>query len=142
MSIKKIIQPILRMSRSRYSRDQTICPNIEPIKEYKVGFWPDPYWSGPHSYPLAQSLVVPGWNNTKEGRACISYMKAGLPYNPQRGYAYCRLCRARLGSSDMLGPDGKWVYPERWEHYIEKHSVKPDEEEFVRDAARLFWKYF
>ena len=34
----------------------------------------------------------------------------------------------------MLTPDHKWMYPQKWEHYIIEHSVKPDNEHFIQDA--------
>ena len=40
-----------------------------------------------------------------------------------------------LGGADLITPDGKWMYPQGWEHYIEAHSVKPWDEDFIADAV-------
>jgi len=134
--IKGIIQLLFRRNRLSSLSRQFNRPDIETQERNEIGFWPDRNWSRSDPYPPAQALIVSDWNKTKEGRACISYMKAGRPFRPQKGYAHCRLCGARLGSSDMNGPDRKWTYPEKWEHYIEEHSVRPDTDEFIKDATR------
>ena len=62
------------------------------------------------------------------------------------GYASCRLCggvnprtkkfEGLLGTSDMLTPDEKWVFPEKWQHYIIEYGVRPFPEKFIEDAIK------
>lgn len=57
---------------------------------------------------------------TRVARA-VERLKSGRPGARYRGYATCRVCGAQLGSMDMVLPG--WVFPEKAEHYIEKHGV-------------------
>ena len=38
------------------------------------------------------------------------------------GFANCRLCGEELGNTDLTDPNNKYLFPEKWEHYIEKHN--------------------
>ena len=64
----------------------------------------------------------------------IAYMKAADYGIGWRGYAGCRLCGETLGTRCMVTPDFKWRFPEKWEHYIEKHGIRPFPEQFIQDA--------
>ncbi len=115
------------------------------------------YWpkgtASVHPDPDAVACVSPGWSGTPEARAVVAYMKAGWSALLGLGYAQCRLCPDQpsgatldevgrrnmpplIGSADLIGPDGKWMYPQGWEHYIEVHSVRPWDEVFIADAVR------
>jgi len=73
----------------------------------------------------------------KEVAACLDYMAAATVHQAWRGYAGCRLCNVRLGTTDQLTPDGIWIFPEQWEHYLVEHGVRPDVD-FIKDA--LAWR--
>lgn len=49
----------------------------------------------------------------------------------------CEACDKLLGSCHMVTPDFKWVFPQRWEHYIIEHNMRPTNERFIQDA--LSW---
>jgi hypothetical protein len=72
-----------------------------------------------------------------ERLACIEYMKAGGLGIGWKGFAACRICGERLGTTCNITPDGKWKYPAKWEHYIEAHDVRPPDQMFILDA--LLW---
>ena len=75
------------------------------------------YWSGsipPHLYvrdgvPEADRAVV--IDALASGQVVVRYM----------GYAKCRICKTVLGSCDMLTHG--MIYPQKAEHYLEKHRV-------------------
>ena len=73
---------------------------------------------------------------TKERDAVLSYMNAGELGIAWMGYAGCRICGEQLGTTCQMTPDKKWRFPEKWQHYIVEHNVKPDEE-FIKDA--MIW---
>lgn len=77
-----------------------------------------------------------GSMTSEEKESVLDYMKNSIRCESYMGDARCRLCDVWLGSKDMITPDCKWVYPEKWEHYITSHSIKPDET-FIKDA--MIW---
>jgi len=68
-----------------------------------------------------------------ERSACLLYMDQSTKHLQYRGFAACRICGERLGTADMLTPDGKFTFPQCWQHYITAHEVRPDEE-FIQAA--------
>lgn len=52
------------------------------------------------------------------------YLRQGLVNDVYKGKAYCKLCHADLGSSDLT--DGEFVWPEGYAHYVLEHNVMPD----------------
>ena len=68
----------------------------------------------------------------------VDYVANATGHTESRGFALCRICDHPLGYKDMLTPDGKFVFPQGWEHYFLIHSVRPDED-FVA-AARAWAK--
>jgi len=101
----------------------------------QMGFWKtdDP------NEVLARQIPM----SDQELGACLRYMMFARIRQEWRGYANCRfpLCGGKngwttLGSRDMITPDGKWVFPEKWDHYITEHGIRPDDD-FVKDA--LAW---
>jgi len=71
--------------------------------------------------------------------------KSKIPYPKEyfmyKWWANCRLCGNGLGDSDLLTPDSKYLFPELWWHYIEEHSVKPKNEDFIQDALDYYNTY-
>ena len=70
----------------------------------------------------------------KEAEIVLWYMNAAEPVEWWKGYSGCRVCGALLGTKDMQTQDGRWVFPEKWQHYITEHNIRPTEEQFVKDA--------
>jgi hypothetical protein len=61
----------------------------------------------------------------------LSILPQGRVTEAWAGYAYCRICKEQLGSKDLAGFGFAW--PERAEHYVEKHEVwTPDLDDFVK----------
>lgn len=83
-----------------------------------------------------------------EKAVVLAYMAAATVLQTWRGHSYCRLCPTRedlgvtnmndtpgdLGYRCMLTPDGKWKFPEKWEHYIIEHSLRPTKKAFTEGA--------
>ena len=101
-----------------------------------MGYWNTPYEDGPdarckevvqHIAPMTNHLVD----------ALVAYMDAGDFCTQYRGFAGCRVCGTTLGTMDMVTPDRKWRFPEKWQHYIQAHGVRPPEA-FVEDALRWY----
>jgi hypothetical protein len=101
------------------------------IKNAKlVAFWADGQ--------DVSKLIVPGWNETDEAKKVLRYIENSHKIESYRGEATDRIDKTtELGNSDMLTPDFKWIFPEKHEHYINKYSVRIDNEEFIKDA--LIW---
>jgi len=73
----------------------------------------------------------------QEKRAVLEYMAASRRGPGYMGYAQCRLCGVNLGDCDMTTPDGRWEFPEKWEHYILEHGLRPTVDAFIESA--LAW---
>jgi len=100
-------------------------PNVK-----KMGFWntDDPEEVRKHRKDKDWDLIT----------AVLAFMNAASANASYRGTARCRLCGDRLGGSDMLTPDGKWVFPAGWEHYIVQHGLAPTDDEFGSAAESWF----
>jgi hypothetical protein len=101
---------------------------------FKVGFW---------KTSLAEECLNcadPDWKTTHEFeyKAVLAYLDFGMDEKSYKGSAKCRICGAKLGSSDMLTPDMKWRFPEKFQHYITKHDVVPPSEPFIDSAVRWY----
>lgn len=83
-----------------------------------------------------ESFFEEGFSQSKLGLKCVEFFKNGKKTDGYMGWAECRICEKPLGSYDMLN-DG-WEYPERWEHYIEEHSIRPNSEEFLKFMKKKF----
>jgi len=77
------------------------------------------FWSDQDSPQLYEGLVA-GVPRT-DVRLAIWLLRAGGPGVAYLGFARCRICGEILGTKDfgLLG----FVWPERAEHYIERHGV-------------------
>lgn len=110
-----------------------------PESAKKMGFWKQessPFWKDTKRRQEREVLEARAAMTPEEVDACVRYMGYASRCAAYMGHANCRLCGEELGSCDMLTPDKKWVFPEKWEHYIVLHQVRPDEQ-FIRDA--LSW---
>lgn len=71
------------------------------------------------------NLVDPSWDAV-ERAAVVEHLKAGKICHMWLGYAWCRLCGCNLGTCCMT--DGTWQWPQKVEHYLTEHLVKPPAE--------------
>jgi hypothetical protein len=72
------------------------------------GRWPDP------------RDLIGTWHHD-EKQSVIKYLSSGIVFLRYFGNAQCRICDARLGSTEMT--DGTWAWPTKLEHYVEDHDV-------------------
>lgn len=102
----------------------------------RVGFWSSP----------AQSLegtqevrVAAGHLTDEETTAILSFIEASKVHASYRGFAGCRVlgCREWLGTCDMVTPCGEFIFPDKYEHYLVMHGVRPPED-FIQ--AALAWQ--
>ena len=86
--------------------------------KYLEGYWDD----GDGKYP--KPVEYPHkWGKSK----FLAHLRAVQKESDQKhykGYSYCRCCdNDRNGTSDFTL--GSWRWPEGFEHYIERHKVRP-----------------
>jgi hypothetical protein len=125
-----------------------------------LGYWPDhtlkirPFLDKHHGKPLESikrikekeeqeivkvffdSFIDENFKNTTDFIYCLSYItnsKERSLKDVYMGKATCRLCGEKLGSKDYYSPDGKWKFPEKFEHYLVEHDIKPYQQ-FIDDA--------
>lgn len=72
----------------------------------------------------------------EELTTCLDYIAQAKEKRRYKGWAACRICGERLGSCDMQTVDGRWIFPEDFDHYLTEHSVRPPDERFIRNALR------
>jgi hypothetical protein len=73
-----------------------------------------------------------------EKEIILEYMSKSTEETSYMGWANSRIDGTMLGSRDMRTPDGKWIFPEKWDtHYVETYNICPPRE-FVEDALK--WK--
>jgi len=101
----------------------------------RIGFWKEEPGTA-EAVAEVMRLIEPEWSMTREARACVQYMKAGIITESYMGHACNRITGRALGCSDMVSPDGKWAYPELWWDYINNQSVRIENKEFIEDAVR------
>jgi len=93
-----------------------------------VGFWKDGQ--------DVSKLITPGWNETDEAKSVVRYIENSHKIECWKGYAWDRMkVRNHLGDADMVTPDFKWIFPEMHEYYIQEHSIRVDNENFIKDAV-------
>jgi len=91
-------------------------------KTKTVGFWEN----GAGTLAGQQEVwAARGDITAAERRALHAYMKAATVEASANGVAKCRACKDRLGSQDMLTPDGQFIFPSGYWHYIDVHEVRP-----------------
>lgn len=86
-----------------------------------VGFWfcpEQPY------LPQPKKLIDIYWN-AEEKKKVIDHLKNGKVIESYKGWSECRICNCHNGCQDMT--DDVYLWPEGFLHYLEVHSVKPDQ---------------
>jgi hypothetical protein len=74
----------------------------------------------------------------EEKEIILEYMSTATEKDCYMGRANSRMDGSMLGSCDMITPDDKWIFPEKWDtHYVDKYNICPPRE-FVEDAIK--WK--
>lgn len=58
----------------------------------------------------------------------LDYLNAGQQLIQYRGFSTCRVCGCINGSSDMIGPDGKYFFPSGFFHMVLNHKLYPGKE--------------
>lgn len=86
------------------------------------------------------------WAKTEEAAACIAYMQNSHVPEPKAsfqwmGYANCRVCGELLGTTDRTDENELYLFPEKWEHYIKEHAVKPPNSQFIIDAVNWYKEF-
>ena len=90
--------------------NKTHCAHLK-IPDMRL---PDPY-----------NFVDLTWNKTERDKVII-YLNCGITVAHWCGWSDCRFCDCMNGSTCLS--DGVYVWPEGFEHYLEKHNVKPDQQ--------------
>jgi hypothetical protein len=72
----------------------------------------------------------------QEMDACLVYIARSKGHRRYKGWADCRICEERLGDQDLITSDGRWIFPEGFDHYIKKHAVRPPRDKFIQDAIK------
>ncbi len=82
------------------------------------------YWStyDNKALPNPETFIGEDWDQA-ERSACIEHIKSGRMTAEYAGFSGCRICKELLGTKDLT--DGLFVFPEKFEHYIEAHDLKP-----------------
>lgn len=86
-----------------------------------VGFWRQTLDSK-ENLPYPTEMVDQNWS-FKERAMVIEYLDSCKAIDHYKGSALCRICKEWLGSADCS--DGTYIFPEKYQHYILKHNVKP-----------------
>lgn len=99
------------------------------------------YWFGRHDpkLPLPELFIGDPWNE-EEKKATIEHIKKGKEYATSAGFSTCRICKQIMGSRDYS--DGLFIYPAKFEHYIEVHNLKPPKAFIDHALNRLNHKAF
>lgn len=89
----------------------------------QVGYWRQKENSNePLPWPSSNIRHLP--DDTKH--KIILYLTNGKEYAAWMGFSMCRLCGCINGTTCRT--DGKFVWPEGYAHYIDKHDVAVDPE--------------
>jgi hypothetical protein len=107
-----------------------------------IGYWKSDFRDTKARKEEAEKLIDKEWAKTFRAKYIIRYMQAGYKTTHYMGYANNALWDKSqayelqcLGTNDMMSPDGKYQYPEKWWIYVEQYGVKPDDEQFIKDAT-------
>ncbi|WP_299158326.1 hypothetical protein [uncultured Tenacibaculum sp.] len=88
-----------------------------------IGYWKSIYEP---ELPDPANFIDLNWN-TNEKNIVLQHLKKGKPIAQWMGTSWCRYrCKENdMGASCLT--DGKYIYPEKLSHYINKHNVRlPD----------------
>jgi len=98
----------------------------------KIGYWKNDAGTIEGKVEIGQHS---GTMNTTEGKAVVKFIEASKIHDMYRGCSICRVCGKENGSEDLISPDGNFIFPEGYLHYITCHSVRPPEN-FIAAAIR------
>ena len=96
-----------------------------------LGYWRETF-DHISELPFPSTYINEYWNPV-ELFVVANHIRKATAVNHWKGDAACRLCDERLGSACLS--DGKYIFPEKFEHYLIEHDVKPPKE-FIENA----WK--
>ncbi len=108
---------------------------VQALHSQQVGYWQSNQFDKDARKREVSAMIDKEWASSEEAQIVAKYLQAGIVETDWGSSAKCELCDEILGSHDMRGPDGRWKYPEGYEHYILAHGVKPPQEGMVKDAA-------
>ena len=93
----------------------------------KVGYWREPGLAAMllSDLPLAQDFVDPSWDSAPERPVVLAYLRNGRVHEQWMGWSDCRICGKENGTQCLT--DGVFVWPEGLAHYVEAHSLRPDQ---------------
>jgi len=81
--------------------------------------------------------LYPDVMTKEEKQSILKYMSSSKSLTGYMGFAMSRMEEnVMLGTHDMITPDNKWVFPEKWDsHYVDKHNIAPIRK-FIDDALK------
>lgn len=83
------------------------------------------YWKGPwedQNLPDPRDFVGPIGPDDADRAFVVQRLKGAATLTSWRGFSTCRICGKGLGTQCRTF-DGTWVFPEKFEHYIEEHGL-------------------
>jgi hypothetical protein len=86
------------------------------ISILQIGYWNDAF---NESYIWPQEIENKMPQDVKA--EVVKYLKSGYVFEHYKGYSSCRICGETLGSTDRT--DGIYLWPDKLEHYVEKHGI-------------------
>lgn len=75
--------------------------------------------------PYPSEFIDENWDKD-ELLKVAEYIQCCEPIEYWRGFSTCRLCGECLGTTCLS--DGTYIFPEKFEHYLLEHNVKPPQE--------------
>jgi hypothetical protein len=108
----------------------------EAMNTRMIGFWGSPAQTSEGTQEVKKAG---GTLTNEEATAVLAFIEASKVSASWRGYAGCRVlgCNDLLGTHDMVTPDEGFIFPDKYEHYIIQHGVRPPED-FIQ--AALAWQ--
>jgi hypothetical protein len=86
-----------------------------------IGYW-SYKWDFKSILPYPSDFIDETWD-VNELQVVAAYIAKQPAVEHWRGYSACRLCGEVLGSTCLS--DGKFIFPEKFEHYLLAHKVRP-----------------
>jgi len=73
--------------------------------------------------PSVRDCVDPKWDPKERARVLAYISDQRFRSTGYMGYSTCRICGKDNGTADFS--DGRYVWPEGFDHYIREHAVRP-----------------
>src|SRR5919108_789927 len=83
-----------------------------------IGYWLGEFEPG---WPNVESFIDRNWSSM-EREAVVRWLESGVVVRRCRGYATCRICKQRNGSTEVS--DGVYMWPGGLSHYVREHHVR------------------